>query len=83
MFRDNEMFRNNEKENGVQVLNTEKYQDIKDFEVIITKSLIQYNLNEIRDFMRGSGIHQEPRFSENFERRIQEAISCYNNAPNL
>lgn len=56
-----------------------------DFELGLSaiKELKRYNRNEIKDFMRGSGIHQEPRFSENFERRLQEAISRYNNAPNL
>ena len=83
MFRDNEMFRNNEKESRVQVLNTEKHQDIKDFEAVIIKSLIQYNLNEIKDFMKGSGVKEEPCLSKDFERRLQETISRYNNAPNL
>ena len=56
-----------------------------DFELGLTaiKSLKEYNRNEIKDFMKGSGVKEEPRLSKDFEKRLQEAISQYNNAPNL
>lgn len=56
-----------------------------DFELGLSaiKTLKEYNKTEIKDFMNGSNVMEVPRFSKNFERRLQEAITRYKNAPNL
>ena len=38
------------------------------------KALMQYNEDEIEDFMNGSGVEEMPQFSDDFEARLQESM---------
>ena len=41
---------------------------------LFMKALMKYNEDEIDDFMEGSRVNDEPKFSKDFENRLKKAL---------
>ena len=45
-----------------------------DLDSPLMKALMKYNEDEIDDFMEGSRVNDEPKFSKDFENRLKKAL---------